>query len=210
MNRARLDRMNTLDWTMVALLAVLIVVEVVLCWMRWRGNGSAAPTERSWLARRRQVVTGLLVACSTWIVFPVLLHFYPSALGFPRIVWVTFVTVGIAATFCYFKGWLMAVRARIVTRLGVSLIANIVSFGAILQLTIAASYWPQWFRHVLLDVRSVVVTVNDVVLVTFAAVVVWAAIELILTEDPIDLSTGEPDFGDDDARWSDTYYRERT
>lgn len=201
--------MNRLDWIVVALAASLLVVGIV-CWrLAWKSDHPTASTGPSWLGRRRQVVTGLLVACSTWIVFPALLHFYPSSLGFPRIVWVTFVTVGIAATFCYFKGWLMAVRARIVTRLGVSLIANIVSFGAILQLTIAASYWPQWFRHVLVHVDGVVVTVNDLVLVTFAAVVVWAAIELILTEDPIDLTTGEPDY-DDDARWSDTYYRERT
>lgn len=163
----------------------------------------------NWLGRRRQVWAGLAVSLATWIAFPILLHFCPSELGFPRFVWVSFSVIGIAATFCYFKGWLMAVRARIVTRLGVALIANIVTFGLVLQLTIAASYWPQWFRHVLLDVRSIVVTVNDLVLVVFAAVVVWASIELILTEDPIDLTTGEPDY-DDDPRWSDTYYRERT
>lgn len=159
-----------------------------------------------WIARRKQVVAGLLASLSTWIAFPVLFHFYPSDLGFPRIVWVTFTTIAIAATFCYFKGWLMAVRARIVTRLGVALIANIVAFGLVMQLTIAASYWPTAFRYVLVDQHGVVVTVNDLVLVAFAVVVVWAAIELILTEDPIDLSTGEPDHTDD--RWSDAYYRD--
>lgn len=167
----------------------------------------------NWIARRKQVAVGLLVSLSTWIAFPILLHFYPSPLGFPRFVWVTFVTVGIATTFCYFKGWLMAVRARIVTRLGVSLIVNIVAFGAILQLTVASSYWPQAFRHVLLTNHfghGLVVTVNDAVLVVFAAIVVWAAIELILTEDPIDLATGEPDYPDDEPRWTETYYQRGT
>lgn len=165
----------------------------------------------NWLRRRRQVALGLIVALSTWLVFPILLAVYPSDLGFPRVVWVTFGAIILSVTFLYFKAWLMAMRARTVTRVGVALIAENVAFGIVLQLTMAASYWPQWFRHVLFSNpfgHGLVVTVNDAILAAFALVVIWTAAELILTEDPLDLTTGEPDYADDEPRWTDAYQRE--
>lgn len=161
----------------------------------------------NWLTRRRQVAYGFLAALATWLVFGALLWLFPSdRWPLPRAAYLTFIVVATGVTFLYAKAWLMGARARIITRLGVSLIAVNIAFGLILQLTLVASFWPLFFRRVIFSNPfgyGLVFTVNDLILAVFAVVVVWAAIELILTEDPIDMTTGQPEVWDGTDRRGD-------
>lgn len=134
---------------------------------------------RDWTAFSRRVQTGqgLALIVLLWALVPLAAWRWDPVSPLPD-TWSTAVLVWVSVFF-YLQGWLMLVRARTITRLGLALAVTSLTVAIVFECAVAFQWWPRLAVKRPLDVMEL----RDLIRVVLAAGVTWGVVELLWTKD---------------------------